>query len=163
MICTKVLRSTPGKRVSTKVTKPLALSLSASTGYWVGYDVPRCLWLNSGWSRGFAALNWGNWVSNTAIWVAVEVCGAGWVLEGGKYRIGWVLEWWGCRTGEFGEVSVGCSGGWVRSWRTTLSIMSCSWAQRSSLIVEQLMEQSEDGVERCRELGVLRGHLSLRL
>ena len=156
MICPKVLDYTPGKRVSTEVPRGLELSPYASIVYWVGYDVPRCLWSNCGCSGVFVVLNWANWVPTLAIvLVAVEFGRAGWVPGGGQYWIGWVLEWWGCKTGELGELTVGWNRGLFRSSTNTLSIMSSLWARSSSRIVERLMERPEDGVERWWVLDVL--------
>ena len=71
IICTRVLRSTPGKSVSTESIMPLALSPWPLIGIWVGYDVPGGLDSARGWSLWFAALSSANWVSNSAILMSV--------------------------------------------------------------------------------------------
>src|ERR1700761_898983 len=144
MIWTRVLRSTPGKRLSTESTMLLALSPSTATGVWVGYNIPRGLGCNSGRVWRLAALSSASWPSSSAIRVSVGSAGASWIL-GGRWFEGSGFE----------EVVVGRGSCWVRSWRTTLSTISCSWERRSSLIVVRLIDLSEAEADGGRVAGSL--------
>ena len=133
MICTRVLRSTPGNSTSTDAAIVDALSLSCWNRGWDGSYVPGALGsLILVRSCSLCFLSSANWLSSIAILLCVGLCGWGWVPQVGKGGC-WVR--WG----------VGLKGFWLLevSWRTTRSTISCSCERRSSRIVLRLIGMSD--------------------
>ena len=151
IICTRVLRSTPGNNTSTDSTVPGTLSRSSKMGGWVGSNLPtNCGSLTSVYCYSLSFRSCANWLSNSVILARVAL-----VLGSGVACIGLCT---GCRCDEDEKWGLGCSGigFWEVSWRITWSTISCSCKWRSSRMVLRLIGISDgerDKVWLCISLG----------